>query len=181
MKIKTTIVILLVLFTASMASGQKFKAKVAPDFTLKDINGNNVTLSESYGEGPIYISFWATWCKPCKEELKIMGPIYKKYKDQGFRIFAINTEGPKAMGKIKSFAKSSGWNFDILIDPDGEVFRRKYKGFAMPFTVMTDNTGKVIFSVVGFKPGDEAHIEELILQQLAESSEDTEDKSETEE
>ena len=181
MKIKSTIVILLVLFVASMAYGQQFKAKVAPDFTLKDINGKNVTLSDAYGEGPIYISFWATWCKPCKEELKIMGPIYDKYKDKGFRMFAINTEGPKAMGKIKSFAKASGWNFDILIDPDGGVFRQKYKGFAMPFTVMTDKTGKVIFSVVGFKPGDETHIEEMILKQLAESSDEAKDKSGTEE
>jgi cytochrome c biogenesis protein CcmG/thiol:disulfide interchange protein DsbE len=165
MKTKTTLAIILILFMASTVMGQKFKAKTAPDFTLPDINGKKVTLSDNYGEGPIYIAFWATWCKPCREELKIMQEVYEKYEDKGFKMFAINTEGPKAMGKIKSFVKSNGWTFDVLIDADGEVFRRKYKGFAMPFTVMTDSEGKVIFSTVGFRPGDEVHVEELLQEQ----------------
>lgn len=164
------IIVFCALFLTSFAYGQTIKSKTAPEFSLKDINGNKVTLKENYGEGPVYISFWATWCKPCREELKIIQQLYEKYEECGFKVLAINTEGPKASGKIKSFVKSNGWTFNILIDNDGEVFRRKYKGFALPYTVMTDPEGNIIFSTVGFKPGDEKHIEELVLEHISQTT-----------
>lgn len=167
MKSRVSVIFVVLLLAAAVSAGaQDIKTKVAPDFTLPDLNGNRITLSDTYGKGPVYISFWATWCKPCREELKIVEGLYKKYKDRGFRVLAINTEGPKAMGKIKSFVKSNGWTFEVLIDSDGEIFRRKYKGFALPYTIMTDPQGQVVFSAVGFKPGDETHVEELINDNL---------------
>jgi len=176
MKLQIFCVVFLAMFLVASAPGQNIKTKMAPDFTLPNMDGKRVTLSDNFGDGPIYISFWATWCKPCLEEMKILERLYRKYNDRGFRIFAINTEGARAKGKIKSFVKSNGFSFDILIDRDGEVFRRRYKGFAMPFSVMTDPQGKVIFSAVGFKPGDEEHIEKLILQHLP-TAEDDEKKA----
>ena len=153
---------------------QSIQTKAAPDFTLPDVNGKTITLSKNYGQGPIYISFWATWCKPCLEELKIVEKLYEKYKDRGFRVFAINTEGPRAMAKIKSFVNSYGLTFDVLLDNDGEVFRRKYKGSALPFTAMTDPAGKIVFSSVGFRPGDEVKIEKLIVENLPAPPEENE-------
>jgi cytochrome c biogenesis protein CcmG/thiol:disulfide interchange protein DsbE len=173
MKLQLLGVAILFTFLTVSVSGQNIKTKIAPDFTLPDMDGNRVTLSDNFGHGPIYISFWATWCKPCVEEMKILERIYEKYGNRGFRIFAVNTEGARARGKIKGFVKSSGFTFDILIDGNGEVFRRKYKGFAIPFSIMTDPQGKVIFSAVGFRPGDEEHIEELILQHLPGAEDDT--------
>lgn len=180
MKARLAIIILGVLIIASTALGQALKSKKAPDFSLKDINGKLVTLSKNYGEGPIYISFWATWCRPCREELKIIQRLYEKYSDRGFKVFAINTEGPRTSGKVKSYVKSNGWTFDILLDADGEVFRRKYKGFAQPYTVMTDPQGRIILNSIGFKPGDEKHIEELILQHIP-ASDSEDDKTEAKE
>ncbi len=176
MKLQISFGVAIVMFLAVASPGQDIKFKMAPDFTLSDMNSKRVTLSDNFGEGPIYISFWATWCRPCLEELKILERLYQKYGDQGLRIFAINTEGARAKSKIKSFVKSNRLSFDILIDRDGEIYRRKYKGFAMPYSIMTNSQGKVIYSAVGFKPGDEKHIEELILQHLPEA-EDDENKS----
>jgi peroxiredoxin len=139
---------------------------MAPDFTLPHLNGDIVRLYDQFGKGPIYITFWATWCKPCLEEMKIIQGIYEKYESRGLRVLAINNEGPKAMSKIRSFVKSNSWTFDILIDKDGEVFRKKYKGFAQPYSVLTDSDGKILFSSIGFKPGDEVKIENLIVANL---------------
>jgi len=162
------VAVLLIAMTV-LSAAQGIKTKSAPDFTLPNLDGDRITLSDTYGHGPIYISFWATWCKPCREELKIIEQLYEKYSDRGFRVLAINTEGPKAIGKISAFVKSNGWKFDILIDDDGEVFRRKYKGPAQPYSIMTDSQGQIVFSAVGFKPGDEKHIEEVILENLPEA------------
>lgn len=167
-----TKIIILILILGSMAIAQNIETKRVPDFTLTDIAGKNFTLSKNFGKGPIYISFWATWCKPCVEELKIIQKLYAKYKDQGFEVYAINTEGNRASAKIKSFVKSSGITFNVLLDNDGEVFRRTFKGSNMPYTIMTDANGRVIFSAVGFKPGDEVEIEKLIVANLLPSTND---------
>ncbi len=166
MRLKVGLILGLILILTSFAAAQTIKTRIAPDFTLSDSDGKIVTLSKEYGQGPIYISFWATWCKPCMEELKIIEKLYEKYQDKGFRVFAINTEGPKAAAKIKSFVKSYGLTFRILLDNDGEVFRRTFKGANMPFTIMTNSTGNIVFSRVGFKPGDEVEIEKLITENL---------------
>ena len=100
MKVKSVIASILALILVSAAYGQSLKSKTAPEFSLKDIDGEKVTLSDYFGGGPVYISFWATWCKPCREELKIIEGLYEKYSDRGFRVFAINTEGPKASATV---------------------------------------------------------------------------------
>jgi cytochrome c biogenesis protein CcmG, thiol:disulfide interchange protein DsbE len=171
MKFRLLASLCLVFFLTAALPAQTIETKKAPDFTLPDISGKNVTLSKMYGQGPVYISFWATWCKPCLEELKIIEKVYERHKDQGFRVFAINTEGPKASAKIKSFVKSYGITFDVLLDNDGEVFRRSFKGSGMPYTMLTNAKGHVLFSGVGFKPGDEVEIEKLIVANLSKSSE----------
>lgn len=168
---------LLLLFGAAVFA-ENIETKRVPDFTLPDIDGKNFTLSKNFGQGPIYISFWATWCKPCVEELKIIEKLYEKHKDKGFRVYAINTEGPRASAKIKSFVKSSGITFKVLLDNDGEIFRRVFKGSNMPFTIMTDADGKIIFSAVGFKPGDEVEIEKLLLANLVPTDNAQQEESE---
>lgn len=172
MKLLQRLALLLFIIPATLSMSQDIKTKMVSDFTLPDLDNNKVTLSDNFGQGPIYISFWATWCKPCLEEMKIIQGLYEEYSERGFRVFAINTEGARARGKVKSFVRSNGFTSDILIDRDGEVFRRKFKGFALPFSIMTDPQGHVIFSAVGFKPGDEQHIEELIVKYVPGTEDD---------
>jgi cytochrome c biogenesis protein CcmG, thiol:disulfide interchange protein DsbE len=173
MKLRILQILGLVLALTALAGAQTIQTKVAPDFTLPDIDGKNVTLSKNLGQGPVYVSFWATWCKPCMEELKIVEKLYEKYKGRGFQVFAIDSEGPKASGKIKSFVTSYGLTFRVLLDNDGEVFHRAYKGSNMPYTVIANSEGKIVFSRMGFKPGDEIEIEKIITENLKTAPTDT--------
>jgi len=166
MKLKGILVLCLLAALAVGAMAQEVQTRKIPDFTLTDIEGRTFNLSKNLGHGPVYVSFWATWCKPCVEELKIIQRLYAKYEDRGFQVVAINTEGPKALAKVKGFAKTQGFTFTVLLDNDGEVFRRKFKGAAMPFTMMANAEGNVILSAVGFKPGDEVEIEKKIIENL---------------
>jgi cytochrome c biogenesis protein CcmG/thiol:disulfide interchange protein DsbE len=166
MKVRIVILVGIILACASLSIAQKIETKMIPDFTLPDMNGNIVSMSKSLGQGPIYISFWATYCKPCMEELKIIEKYYEKYKNRGFRVFAIDMEGPKTQSKVKSLMISMGFTFDILLDNNGDVFRRKFKGSSCPYSFLVNPDGKIVFSSLGFKPGDEVKIEKLIVENL---------------
>ena len=137
----------------------------APDFTLPDINGNSVTLSDYLGSGPIFISFWATWCKPCKQEMKALKKIYGKYSESGFTLLALSVDSERSIAKIKPYVKSHRFEFPILLDSDGEVARRYYAQ-VIPFSVLIDKQGKIIWSHTGYRRGDEIELEKMIKKLL---------------
>jgi cytochrome c biogenesis protein CcmG/thiol:disulfide interchange protein DsbE len=143
----------LVLILCSFAFGQFQTGQQAPDFTLPDLDGNYVTLSELVGDGPIYINFWATWCGPCKREIPEVIELYHEYKDRGFKVLAISTDGSRTAGKVRSFVKDRGMDFTVLLDSNQEVFSRKYKGRGIPYGFLIDNDGKILHSVTGYLPG----------------------------
>src|SRR3970040_372812 len=72
-----------------------------PNFKLEDLDGNTVELNSELGDGPVLLSFWATWCKPCLEELNEYKKIYGEYKDKGFKMYAISTDDEKTVAKVK--------------------------------------------------------------------------------
>ena len=76
----------------SSSFGQFKTGQQAPDFTLNDLDGNHVTLSEVVGGGPVYINFWATWCGPCKKEIPELIKLYDQFKDRGFKVLAISVD-----------------------------------------------------------------------------------------
>lgn len=140
-------------------------ATMAPSFTLRDINNHAVSLDSLLGKGPIVIDFWATWCKPCLKELDTVNEIYKKYHEKGFEVLAINHDEPRNVAKVKPFAKSRRWTFPVLLDTEGKV-RRLYQVKAMPASFILDKEGRIRFTHLGFKTGDEVSLEEEIVSLL---------------
>ncbi len=130
----------------------------APDFVLKDLEGKNYRLSENIGEGPIVISFWATWCVPCIEELKQMKRIYKKYSDMGVQFLAISIDDPKTVGRVNSFVKSHKYPYTVLLDTNNEIITL-YQSKIPPYTVIIDNDGNVIYTHIGYRMGDEKMVD----------------------
>ena len=134
--------------------GQAAKAgRKAPDFTLPDLEGNEVTLSKVIGHGPVYVNFWATWCSPCKKEIPELIELYNKYKDRGFKVLCISVDNSRSVGKVKSFVKDRKMNFTVLLDSKREVYQQKYKGHGIPYGFLLDNEGKVIYPNRGYIPG----------------------------
>jgi peroxiredoxin len=137
------------------------------DFTLKNIENDEIVFSEQLGNGPIYISFWALWCEPCKAEMKILQKLFEKYHEDGLTIFAINRDTPKSLAKVKAYVSSQEYSVPILLDPNAEVFE-KFSGQAIPYSVLLDAKGNIIKTRTGFLPGDEKHIEDDIVKLLPE-------------
>lgn len=143
---------------------QEFDNKV-PNFALENIDGDYVELNSLLGKGPILIAFWATWCKPCIEELQHFQKIYNEFEKDGLQILAISTDSEKSVAKVKPFIKTKKYSFPVLLDTNSEV-ARDYYATAMPFTVILDKSGKVVYSHLGYKKGDELKVKEIIIQLL---------------
>ena len=137
----------------------------APEFKLENIDGENVSLKDELGDGPVLLSFWATWCKPCIEEMTKYKDIYEEFKDKGFKVLAISIDDERTIAKVKPFAKSKRYPFTILLDTNSEV-ARKYYAQNVPYSVLLDKTGKIVYTHLGYMKGDELKmqnkIEELV-------------------
>ncbi|MBN1999264.1 TlpA family protein disulfide reductase [candidate division KSB1 bacterium] len=132
-----------------------------PDFTLPGLDAETVKLSENFGKGPIIINFWATWCLPCKAEMKALKKVYKKYQSRDLHIFSISIDDPKTVNRVKSFVKANRYPFTVLLDTNSEVFRR-FGGTHPPLTIVLDREGAIRYSHTGYRKGDE----NLLMEQL---------------
>lgn len=151
---KKLLLMLFVLFTMlSKTFSQSF------DFELPDLDGNNVKLSTLLQKGPVMISFWALWCVPCKEEMRVMSDIYEKYKDSGFVYIAMNQDSPKSSSKVKSYIESKSYKFFVLMDSDTHVFD-SFGGQNIPFGVLLNKKGEIVKTYTGYIPGDEVTLEQ---------------------
>ncbi len=159
---------LFVLFLSGFSQFEGLRAqlqtdKMAPDFILPDMNGDNFQLSKNTGEKLLMINFWATWCAPCLDEMKAMIPVYEKFRDRGFEVISISVDDNKTAGRVPAFVNSRKYPFRILLDTNNEVMQL-YQTTVPPFTVLIDKEGKIIYSHTGYRKGDEKKVEEVIEQ-----------------
>jgi peroxiredoxin len=131
----------------------------ASDFTLTDVEGKQVSLSNYLGKQAIVIDFWATWCKPCVAELTHVQKMYEARKDKGFVVLAVSMDGPETESAVAPFVKGKGWTFPVLIDTETRATSLYNPRKAAPFTVIIDRHGKILKRREGFNAGDEVQLE----------------------
>ena len=92
---------------------------IAPNFTLKDLNGRPVSLSDHKGK-VVLVNIWATWCPPCVAETPSIDKLYKMLKDENFELMAVSID-ENGKNAVESFMKKKNLSFPVLLDPDGRV------------------------------------------------------------
>ncbi len=142
-----------------------FAADKAPDFTAKDLDGQVFNLKAALEKGPVLLDFWADWCKPCKKALPHVEAIRKAWADSGLQVLTISIDSPKTQARIAPYVKSQGYGFRVLLDPNAEV-RQLFGGKDIPFTVLIDRDGAIVFQHLGYKSGDEAALEAAVKDAL---------------
>ncbi|MDT8300295.1 MAG: TlpA disulfide reductase family protein [Sedimentisphaerales bacterium] len=135
--------------------------KQAPSFTLLDLNGKKVSLSD-YKDKVVILDFWATWCPPCIKEIPHFIELYNEYKNQGLVIVGISVD-QKGVGIVKSFNRKYKINYPILM-ADNQVSRNYGNITGIPTTFVIDQAGKIRRMYVGYR--DKAVFEEDIKQFL---------------
>ncbi len=140
-----TCFILWITFVSSNASAnpwaiEELRGRTAPDFLLKDLGGKPFRLSDYRGK-VILLNFWATWCPPCREEMKSLDSLYKKFKNNNLIIFAVSLD--RTPEKAKSFIKELSPSFPVVYDYNAMV-SKKYNVFSIPTTFLIDRKGRIV-------------------------------------
>lgn len=144
----------------------KDRAK-ASNFRLRDLKGKSVKLSKLKGD-VVLVSFWATWCKPCLQELPHIDALAKKYKKKGLTALAISNDGPDTAARIPSVVSRFRLGLPVLHDKAGKAVAALNPRGNNPFTVLIDKKGRIAYAHEGYAPGDEAHVDVLVKALLAE-------------
>lgn len=159
---------MLILFCLGCATAGE-KLSQAPNFTLPDLNGKKMELKSLLGKGPVFIHFWATWCKPCLEELPYLDKMGQTYKDKGLVVIAISVDDSKTVNKVKSLIKSRRYQFLVLLDTAQEVQNLYQVKDVMPTDYLIDARGNIRKTHAGYKAGDEVTFEKEVVSLLSEA------------
>lgn len=119
--------------------------RLAPDFTLTDLEGNRITLSDFRGK-VVLINFWASWCPPCRAEMPDIEAVYQEYKDKGVVVVGIDIREPEDI--VRQFVADGGYSWTFVLDTTGAV-ASTYAITAIPTSFFLDKEGVIQAARVG--------------------------------
>ena len=133
--------------------------KALPNIQVKTLDGSNFNINQLENNGaPIVISFWATWCKPCKKELNNIAEIYEDWQDAtGVKLVAISIDDTRSMSKVAPFVNASDWEYEIYLDPNGDL-KRAMGISTVPHTFLLNGKNKIVWQHKGYVDGDEMEL-----------------------
>ncbi|RYD51951.1 MAG: redoxin domain-containing protein [Sphingobacteriales bacterium] len=146
---------------AAMAQSQSL-----PSTTVKDMStGSKVAFNQAFKPGRItMVNFWATWCVPCKKEIKNVRAKLPEWRKQAdFDYMTVSIDESRAEGLVRSYAVSQGWDFQYFIDPNSDL-KRSLNFQNVPFTIVVGKDGKVAYMHSGYEEGGENEVFAKILE-----------------
>jgi len=140
----------IVLFSCFVFASSVFAAQKSVDFTLPSIDGGEVTLSSFKGK-KVLIDFFATWCPPCRKELKEINEIVNEYKDGMFQILCVSVDND--MATVSKFMKKNDYKMKTLFDDKN--IAGQYGVTGVPTVFLVDEKGDITWSNVGYTSKEE--------------------------
>ena len=137
--------------------------RTLPSVDVKTLDGSNINITELDNNGaPIVISFWATWCKPCKKELNNIAEVYEDWQDEtGVKLVAISIDNSRSMAKVAPYVNASDWQYEVYIDPNGDL-KRAMGVSTVPHTFLLNSKKEIVWQHKGYIDGDEDELLEKI-------------------
>lgn len=133
-------------------------ASSARSFEGTDIDGEDFDLSDHLGTDVVILSFWSTWCEPCKAEMPTLQKIHEAHDGKGLKIVSISMDGPDTMAGVKPYIKSNGFSFTVLIDEDTSIAQSYNPRSTLPFMVMLNRKGDIHKQIEGFQLSEADHL-----------------------
>ena len=150
---KALFLVLVFILCTEISFGQTRKL---PNINVKTLNGKKFNISKlQNGQNPIVISFWATWCKPCKKELNNIAEIYEEWQDEtGVKIVAISIDDSRSKSKVAPYVNSSDWEYEVYLDQNGDL-KRAMGVSTVPHTFLLNKNKEIVWQHKGYVDGDE--------------------------
>ena len=130
--------------------------KKFPSLKLKNLDGKEVDLNASFTKNKLtVVSFWATWCSPCKKELDAMNELYPSWQKDGIEVIAITIDDIQQLNKVKPLAQQKKWNAN-------KESMRTLNFQSIPQTFVVDKNGNILYTHSGYVAGDEYELEKKL-------------------
>jgi len=149
--------------SAAGAGSAPIPGATAPDFTLRQLEGGEVRLSDYRGR-PFLINFWASWCTPCRIEMPELVKTYEAHRDQGFVILGVNLTYLDSLPDVEAFVEEFHMSFPVLLDEQGLVAERLYRMRGLPMSVFVNRVGVIVRIQYGALSGSqlEDYLKEIL-------------------
>ncbi len=163
--LKSALTLTIVCFVFQASAQEK---NAIPAAMVQKLDGTAFNTSELKNDGkPMIINFWATWCSPCKRELNNIADMYEEWVEEtGVKLVAVSIDDTRNMAKVAPYVNGKGWEYEVLIDPNGD-FKRALGVNNVPHTFLVDGNGKIVWQHNSYNEGDEYELYELV-QKLSE-------------
>lgn len=153
--------------TGAETAKKMFTEKTLPAITLSDMNGKKVNVADYGKSGKITVfSFWATWCVPCKKELSELDKVYEEWqKKYNLDLVAVSIDDVRNTAKVKTYVNGEGWTYNVLLDINQDL-KRAMGIQSVPYTVLVDQKGNIVYIHNGYIEGDEDALEKEVQKLL---------------
>ena len=157
---KTIVFLTSILFCTTITLAQE---KSLPNIDVKTLQGKTINIQDLENDGnPMVISFWATWCKPCKKELNTIAEVYDDWQEEtGVKLIAISIDDTRSMSKVAPYVNSSDWDYEVYLDSNSDL-KRAMGVSTVPHTFLINGEGKIVWNHKGYIDGDEEELYEQI-------------------
>lgn len=158
-KLLTPAILLLLFLGTTQLNAQR----TLPDVNINTLGGEKVLASDLGKNGKItVVSFWATWCSPCKKELDAINEVYADWvEDYDIELVAITIDTRRALAKVAPMVETKGWEFKVYSDVNSEL-KTAMNVQSIPHTFLLDQQGNIVYEHSGYLPGDEYDLEDEI-------------------
>ncbi len=155
--------IIIATLTISMSAFSQKNTKL-PSVEIRTLAGKAFNTADIKNDGPIILSFWATWCKPCIKELMAIDENYVDWQEEtGVKVYAVSIDDSKSKSRVAPFINGRGWEYEVLLDSNSD-FKRAMNVNNVPHSFILDKNGKVVWQHTSYSPGDEEEMYEVLLE-----------------
>jgi peroxiredoxin len=152
----------LVILILSVHFFDGFCQKNLPNIPIQNLKGEQILTPEIFKHKPTIISFWATWCKPCLQEIEAVNDNLADWKKEiDFDFIAISTDDSRSKGRVLPMKNVKKWPFEVFLDENGDL-QRAMNVLNIPHTVILNSSGKIIYQHTSYTAGDEEEYLEVL-------------------